>query len=88
MNFAIAWHGIAFTEMDFIVSNHPEHKDELANALRVMTQALRTDANTVGESRGEGVRIAFFDPLVVDFHVAAADRRVQILSVRLRTLLF
>lgn len=88
MNFAITWHAIAFGEMNFLVGNHPEHKTELANALRVMTEELRADADTVGESRGDGVRIAFFDPLVVDFHVAAVDRHVQILSVRLRTLLF
>jgi hypothetical protein len=88
MNFSVVWHDTAFDEMAFIVRNHPEHKDELARALREMTDAFRGSADTAGESRGDGLRIAFYDPLVVDFRVAAADREVVILGVRLRAPLF
>ncbi|VTT98057.1 unnamed protein product [Gemmataceae bacterium] len=70
--------------MAFIVRNHPEQKDELARALRAIASDLRSDADTIGESRSGRVRIAFFDPLVIDFAVAPADRKVEILSVRLR----
>ena len=34
------------------------------------------------------MRIAFFDPLVIDFAVAPADREALILRVRLRGQLF
>jgi hypothetical protein len=49
-----------------------------------MAESLRLDADTTGESRGDGLRIAFFEPLIVEFKVAEATRHVQILEVRLR----
>ncbi|WP_439621065.1 hypothetical protein [Gemmata sp.] len=88
MNFRLMRADEAFDQMEFIVRNHPEPKDELARALQAMTAALRTDADTAGESRGNGLRVAFFDPLVVDLKVAAADREAHILRVRLRAPLF
>ncbi|MBA4062906.1 MAG: hypothetical protein C0501_04205 [Isosphaera sp.] len=87
MTWHVAWHDTAFDQMARIVRNHPDHKDELAAALRDLTAALRADPEGAGESRGDGLRITFHDPLVVDFQVAPADRRVLILNVRLRWVL-
>lgn len=87
MNWHVTWHDTAFDQMALIVRNHPDHKDELAASLREMTAELRTGPGAAGESRGDGLRIAFYDPLVVDFQVAPADRRVLVLNVRLRWIL-
>lgn len=87
MSYRNDWHPDAFDTMQAIIRNHPDYKDYLAGALRELSQALSTNPNDTGESRGGNDRIVFVDPLVVTFRVLDADRRVRILSVRLKNLL-
>ena len=85
MRYQLAWSDTGFGQMELIVRNHPGLKNRLAAALRRLSDHLGYDPTRQGESREDDRRIAFFDPLVVDFRVVQADRRVVILSVRLRT---
>jgi plasmid stabilization system protein ParE len=85
---------ISGREMKYTVTWTPSARNELCriwidavdrqavtSAANEFDAALRTDPNTVGESRGDGVRILTVAPLSIYYRVSEADRCVEVWSV-------
>jgi hypothetical protein len=87
VNYHVHWQQLAFEQMDAIARGNPDYVDMLAAALSELAQALRSHPTNYGESREGNDRVGFPGPLVVTFRVLHADRQVQVLRVRLTTLL-
>jgi hypothetical protein len=50
-------------------------------AMTVLEEELRSDPNSVSESRETGFRIGFAPPLAYLFEVSDADRRVKVFHI-------
>jgi hypothetical protein len=74
----------AFERMNQLIRDNPHRVPEFAAALQAMTAELTRDPASAGESRTGRYRIAFFDPLIVSFYPAPAERRVYVVRIRLR----
>jgi hypothetical protein len=54
---------------------------EITQAANTLDRQLGADAQSVGESRGAGPRIAFEAPLAIRFIIDEANHRVMVLDV-------
>lgn len=79
----IVWRPPAFERMGEIVEAYPDRKGTFAAALRDLTAALRTAAETEGESREESYRVTFYGPLTFIFRPAPDEGCVYVTEVRL-----
>jgi plasmid stabilization system protein ParE len=56
-------------------------RNAVAKAADALDATLAVNADQQGESREEGTRVTFIEPLGVDFEVSVDDRKVQVLAV-------
>jgi plasmid stabilization system protein ParE len=58
-----------------------DDRDAVARAADELDAALARNARVLGESREEGVRVTFAEPLGINFEVSSADSQVRVLAV-------
>ena len=66
---------------DIYVSTDVPDRDRIVAGVEMFNLKLATDPLSIGESRGDGYRVAFLPLLLVYFHVDEANLRVQITDV-------
>jgi hypothetical protein len=83
MRFSAIWTPTAIDQMSLILRAIPERRSTFAATIKTITETLRTDPLSRGESREGNDRIWFVDSLVVTYSVNEQTRTVEIGSVRL-----
>jgi len=79
--FEIIWSDDAFEQMADLAAERPELKNRFALALWEANIALKSDPETLGESRTGIYRIAFFDCLTIYFGVLSERKLVDITQI-------
>jgi hypothetical protein len=83
MRFTVTWKTWAQNLLASLWLNaSPEDRPAITAAADEIDRLLRTDPESVGESRDGGDRILFVPPLYVIFTVNEQDRLVTVLTVR------
>jgi plasmid stabilization system protein ParE len=80
MTYTVVWTPAAEDDLAAIWLAAADRKS-VTHAARQADELLRNDAETVGESRSETVRILFVPPLGIEFEVVERDRKVSVLTV-------
>ena len=81
MKFTVVWSPAAESDLAKLWMASSQAASITA-AADLLDRALADSADTVGESRSGGRRIAFCVPLVIDFEFVEADRMAYVLAVR------
>ena len=81
MKFTVVWKSAAERQLADIWLEATD-RQAITSASEAIESALATRPEELGESRPLDCRLAFVDPLAVTFRVTAADRLVEVLSVR------
>lgn len=81
MKFTVVWKPAAERQLAEIWLSASD-RDTVTSATEAIESALTIRADELGESRPLDCRIAFVAPLAVTFRVTAADRLVEVVSVR------
>jgi len=81
MAFHVNWKRIAQDQVTEIWIEAKDRK-QVARAVDIVDDALRSDPESFGESRGGNQRVTFVQPLVVMFSVLPDDLRVDVLAVK------
>jgi hypothetical protein len=80
--YSVRWERSALLELAELWTNaDAELRARITAATRVVDQALRTDADKFGESRGDEYSVGFAAPLGLDFDVVPQHRTVWVLHV-------
>jgi plasmid stabilization system protein ParE len=81
MKYTVVWSPVAESDLAklWMASSQPA---SIADAANLLDRALADSADTLGESRSGGRRIAFCVPLVIDFEFEESDRMAYVLAVR------
>jgi hypothetical protein len=80
MNYVVRWLPTAEQRLADVWLNAPD-RNAVTRAAHDIEQRLRHDPENNGESRSDGRRILFSDPLAVVYRVLSEDRLVEVLSV-------
>jgi hypothetical protein len=80
MIFTVVWRSLAQNQLAQLWLNGPD-RNAITAAAAAIDAALKRDPLSVGESRSGGERLAFFDPLWVQFAVSQSDRMVTVLDI-------
>jgi hypothetical protein len=80
MNYTVIWTPDAEQELAALWLDSTQ-RAEVTRASHVLDMRLRADPLNLGESRSEGRRIEFEDPLGVIFRVRSEDMVVEVLHV-------
>jgi plasmid stabilization system protein ParE len=81
MNYRLFWSPEADQEIELIVKNQNRFQQLLGDTIRSINQQLVTDPLDFSESRPDGVRIGFKDPLAFYYEVLEDVRTVILLTI-------
>jgi len=81
MTFTVVWSHRAFELLDAMLKAQPARLKTLQRTLRTITDSLRDEPLTVGESREGNRRVWFTDYLIVEYEVDVEDETVEITRV-------
>jgi hypothetical protein len=80
MRFTVVWRTLAQQQLAQCWITSPDRNAVTAAAASI-DAALQRDPLNIGESRSGAERIAFFDPLWVQFEVSEPDRLVTVIDI-------
>jgi hypothetical protein len=80
MNYAVLWTPVAEQRLAAIWASASD-RNAVARAAHAIDEALAVDAERVGESREDDVRVLFEEPLGALFTASPDDRTAKVLSV-------
>ena len=80
--FTVTWTPSAEDELAFVwINADSSQRSEITNYVATLLRNLRANADRIGESREQGVRILAETTLGVEFRVSVPDRLVTVFHV-------